>query len=383
MSQQPYIRFFGTDWRSDPSLRMCSAAARGVWIDCITLMMEATPYGSLVINGRAVTAQQLAVLTCTPLDVVTAALVELEENGVLSRDADGIAFSRRLVRDRDRAEQDKLNGGKGGNPRISRKAAERPVDNFPDDGGANCQGVSHSDDSGLTQSDNRGLTVGLTPPLTPGLTPTLNPHGNTIPNANTIPNTKTRGGGGGRTGVRDGPPAPRGAEQGASPGTRFDPGWIELPDGWRDDPDVAGTGGTAAEIDREFRKFRDYWLAASGDKALKSNWLAAWRIWVRRAAAEGDIGKGASPPVAASGPPPATVVVLTAPDVLTKLRGAGIADGDLQRWFREVEWQPDARTLVVQSPFTRQRIETEFSVQLAKAFGPGVQVVAIQSRRVA
>ena len=118
MSQQPYIRFFGTDWRSDPALRMCSAMARGVWIDCITLMMEATPYGHLIVAGKPATAKQIGALTNTPARDIERALAELEENGVSSKTEDGVIYSRRLVRDRARSIAGIANGKQGGNPNL-------------------------------------------------------------------------------------------------------------------------------------------------------------------------------------------------------------------------------------------------------------------------
>ena len=45
----PWMKFYTADWRSDPALRMCSMAARGLWVEMICLMHEATPYGQLLI----------------------------------------------------------------------------------------------------------------------------------------------------------------------------------------------------------------------------------------------------------------------------------------------------------------------------------------------
>lgn len=135
---QAFIKLFGSDWRSDPNLRMCSAAARGVWIDCITLMMEAEPYGCLVINGVAMTPTQIGQLTCTPVKVVIKALEELAATGVLSRNDAGVIYSRRMVRDKVKAETDKNNGRYGGNPKL--------------------------------KNDPENSDRGLTPPLTPRLT---------------------------------------------------------------------------------------------------------------------------------------------------------------------------------------------------------------------
>lgn len=102
---QSFIKFYGNDWRSDPRLRLCSAAARGVWIDLISIMMEAEPFGHLVVNGKAPSAKTVGALTVTPVKVVDAALAELEEQGVFSRTDDGTIYSRRMVRQNEKSEQ--------------------------------------------------------------------------------------------------------------------------------------------------------------------------------------------------------------------------------------------------------------------------------------
>jgi hypothetical protein len=112
----PWLKFFPSDWRADPSLRMCSIAARGLWIEMLCVMHEATPRGTLRVNGKTVSDRQLAILAgCQD---VAGLLEELEDAGVFSREADGTIFSRRMMRDVEKAEQDKANGRKGGNPTL-------------------------------------------------------------------------------------------------------------------------------------------------------------------------------------------------------------------------------------------------------------------------
>ena len=60
-----------------------------------------------------------------------------------------------------------------------------------------------------------------------------------------------------------------------------------IPDGWCPSPHdrefASALGWEDARIDREAESFRDYWTAASGQRATKLDWSATWRIWVRRA----------------------------------------------------------------------------------------------------
>lgn len=111
----PWLKFYPTDWRADPALRMCSLAARGLWMEMLCIMHEASPYGSLRVNGRPVTERQLSSLAGGEVGDL---LTELEDAGVFSREADGTIFSRRMQRDAEKTAKDKANGRKGGNPAL-------------------------------------------------------------------------------------------------------------------------------------------------------------------------------------------------------------------------------------------------------------------------
>lgn len=140
----PWLKFYPTDWQSDPALRMCSLAARGLWQEMLCIMHKATPYGSLVVNGKQIPPKQLAVLVGAPQREVEACLVELEAAGVPSRDKDGTIYSRRMRRDYEKAEKDKSNGRGGGNPNLK----AQPPD-------------------GVNPPKRKRTERGLTPPLTP------------------------------------------------------------------------------------------------------------------------------------------------------------------------------------------------------------------------
>lgn len=126
----PWMKFYPTDWRADPALRMCSIGARGLWMEMLCIMHEAEPYGSLRINSRPVTDRQLASLAGASLEEIDGLLIELEEAGVFSRDEDGAIVSRRMQRDKAKADTDKANGKRGGNPKIAKGV--NPSDNGED-----------------------------------------------------------------------------------------------------------------------------------------------------------------------------------------------------------------------------------------------------------
>lgn len=79
----------------------------------------------------------------------------------------------------------------------------------------------------------------------------------------------------------------------ASPrGARLQPDW-ELPDAWRQWTQVNFAHASADLVATEADKFRDYWIAKSGQQAAKLDWEATWRNWCRTAFA----GRPSSAPI--------------------------------------------------------------------------------------
>lgn len=114
---KPWMKFYPADWH-DQRLRKCSLEARGLWIDMMTYMHEATPYGHLLIADEKPSITELALQVARPPAEVKRAMAELEARGVFSKTDDGVIFSRRMVRDFQKAEEDKANGKGGGNPGL-------------------------------------------------------------------------------------------------------------------------------------------------------------------------------------------------------------------------------------------------------------------------
>jgi len=130
MSKRPWLKWYPSDWRSEPSLRMCSRAARSLWVDLIGLMHDAEPYGHLLVNGKAPTTKQLAAILGDSERELKNLLVELESAGVFSKTEAGVITSRRMIRDEEKAQQDAKNGKRGGNPWV--KGGVNPSDNGGD-----------------------------------------------------------------------------------------------------------------------------------------------------------------------------------------------------------------------------------------------------------
>lgn len=117
--RQPWMKWYARDWRGDGALRMCSFAARGLWSDLLSLIHdEGVPYGYLLINGKQPASAHIARMLGGSTREIDGLLAELEGAGVFSRDAQGTIYSRRMIRDKAKAERDRENGKGGGNPRL-------------------------------------------------------------------------------------------------------------------------------------------------------------------------------------------------------------------------------------------------------------------------
>ncbi len=130
----PWLKFYTSDWRSDPRLKMCSPGARGMWIEMICLMHEATPYGHLLIHGQTPNEAQLASLTGIPSAELPHLVAELERLGVFSRTKEGVIYSRKLVRMASKSAKARKSGKLGGNPTL-RKDEEKEQSLNPQDNG--------------------------------------------------------------------------------------------------------------------------------------------------------------------------------------------------------------------------------------------------------
>jgi hypothetical protein len=94
-------------------------AARGLLTELLCIMHKATPYGYLLINGKAPADAELTRLVrATSTGEVRRLREELLERGVLSRTADGILYSRRMVRKARQSAIGRETGKRGGNPYL-------------------------------------------------------------------------------------------------------------------------------------------------------------------------------------------------------------------------------------------------------------------------
>lgn len=131
---QPWMKFYPQDWRADEKLRMCSLAARGLWMEMLALMHRSERYGHLLVNGNVPTDTQLAVLAGAPADHVSRHIEELESAGVFSRSATGVIYSRRMTEDARKVRTAQKNGKLGGNPKLCNYDDNSALDKGEDKG---------------------------------------------------------------------------------------------------------------------------------------------------------------------------------------------------------------------------------------------------------
>jgi len=116
--KRPSFQFYPSDWRNDSGLRLCSLAARGLWVEMMCIAHECDEYGKLTQNGRGFSHKTLAKLVGLSPQTCLKLLKELEDNKVFSRDENGAIFSRRMVRDEEIRQIRAEAGSKGGNPLL-------------------------------------------------------------------------------------------------------------------------------------------------------------------------------------------------------------------------------------------------------------------------
>ena len=116
MAHKPAFQFYPGDWLKDAALRICSPAARGVWMDLLCLLHECPKRGVFRIKSdskmKRVSIRKLSksIAGCRPQ-----LIRELIDNGVLYvARKDGALYCKRLIRDELHRRHKARSGQKGG-----------------------------------------------------------------------------------------------------------------------------------------------------------------------------------------------------------------------------------------------------------------------------
>lgn len=121
---RPADLWYWDDWFSSFDVRACSAASRGVWVDMLGVMSKAKIKGTLAINGRQADSKDIAKITGDSIEVVEAAISEMERNNVFSRLEDGTIINRRMF-DEAELSRTRANAGSKGAANRWQKESDR------------------------------------------------------------------------------------------------------------------------------------------------------------------------------------------------------------------------------------------------------------------
>ena len=132
MSRLPAMQFYPADWQSDPGIRALGFFDRGVWFEMLCVMHFSSDRGVLLLNGRAMTDDEIARSLGLDKQILTTTLTTLLSSGVASRrKSDGAICSRRMVRD-EHIRQERIKAGKsGGNPNLLKQNPTTGVNQNP------------------------------------------------------------------------------------------------------------------------------------------------------------------------------------------------------------------------------------------------------------
>jgi hypothetical protein len=106
--------FYWSDWLSDPAVRACTLAARGLWIDMLAIMATAKEVGYLMVGKNPITTPTLARMVGASEKEVETILEELLHRAVYNVDKRGVIYSRRMVREEKKRRSCRDGGKKGG-----------------------------------------------------------------------------------------------------------------------------------------------------------------------------------------------------------------------------------------------------------------------------
>lgn len=126
----PFLQFYVDDWLADEKLRTCSLAARGLWIDMLSLMHKCGRRGFLQqANGKPFSKEHLGRICGCSAEEAGDLLQELIATGVALVDERGVVFSKRMVQDEHIRQVRSKAGSKGGNPVLLKQNSSKGLTN--------------------------------------------------------------------------------------------------------------------------------------------------------------------------------------------------------------------------------------------------------------
>lgn len=129
---KPAFQFYPDDWISEPSLKLCSLEAKGLWIEMLCIMFKAEKRGSLTVNGKQISSKELAKLLSEGEEIIIKCLGEMKYYNVFTELEDGLIINRRMYYQSERMEktrQARIEAGRKGG--LKKKASKTQNKNKP------------------------------------------------------------------------------------------------------------------------------------------------------------------------------------------------------------------------------------------------------------
>ena len=117
-SKKESFAFYPVDWMSDSRLRLCSAGARGLWIDILCLMHLSNERGYLLIDDTILDEQMIQKALGYDAKEFDDCFLELTRYGIIKKDEKNRYFSKTMVNSQQISEKRSASGKLGGNPNL-------------------------------------------------------------------------------------------------------------------------------------------------------------------------------------------------------------------------------------------------------------------------
>jgi hypothetical protein len=261
-TERHWSKFWWQDWETDHALRCCSLTAQGLWMRLLCLAHKGSPYGHVTIAGKPATNKQLALLCGVGKTLIGTLIGELEAHGVFSRTAEGVIFSRRMVRDEKTSEK--------GREYIAKRWNNERNDEPNKRNSEPCAKLGIRKTNPLKMNGNYGEKPNE---KSNDETPNRDPYTLDAEAEADTEGEKERT----PPSLRSGPPKEGGAKRTAR-GTRLAADWKP------GEKERKFALSLSLDLDAVTEDFRDYWLAKPGAAATSIDWSMTWRRWCRKAA---------------------------------------------------------------------------------------------------
>lgn len=124
-SKKESFAFYPQDWMSDSRLRLCSAGARGLWIDILCLMHLSNERGYLLIDDTVLDEQMLQKRLGYDAQEFDDCFTELRRYNIIKKDENNRYFCKRIVNAQLLSEKRSMSGKLGGNPNLVKQMVKQ------------------------------------------------------------------------------------------------------------------------------------------------------------------------------------------------------------------------------------------------------------------